>query len=149
MEFIQQPELKRIIMMYEGSGNFNTWQIVNMDGRPHPPEVYETPTWKGHAIGRWEGDTLVVDSVGFNEGHWIDRDGSPRTHLHHQIERFTRLDYYTLEHEATVDDPGAYTRPWTIKHLIQFDPDGLLKERVCENNLYLEYLVGITPEGRR
>ena len=86
------------------------WQVIFMDGRAHPKEAYDLPTWLGHSVGHWEGDTLVVDTVGFNEGHWLSVNGLPRTSELHLVERFTRPDYNTLRYEATIDDPGAYTR---------------------------------------
>lgn len=148
MEIIQQPELKRIIMIYEGGAHM--WRIVYMDGRPHPPDVMEFPTWTGHAIGRWDGDTLVIDTAGYNEGHWTDMGGSPRTSLQHITERLTRLDYNTMQYEAVIDDPGAYTRPWTIRHNIQFDPEGEIKEYVCqENNRFLERFNNLKMPGQR
>src|SRR5687767_4956053 len=75
MEIIQVPEQKRIVMLYEGGGHI--WRIIYMDGRPHPDRDALNPTYKGHSVGRWEGDTLVVDVVGFNEGNWIDMAGDP------------------------------------------------------------------------
>jgi hypothetical protein len=144
-EFIHMPQQKRIIRILERPTRF--WQVIYMDGRPHPPEVYEIPTWMGHAIGRWEGDTLVVDTVGFNEGHWISRTGSPRTNYHHVTERFTRKDYYTLGYEATIDDPGAYTRPWKIAWDIKWEPGEELEEVVCmENNKFPEHYEDVDPD---
>ena len=84
---------------------------VGMDGRSHPRGEALNPTWLGHSVGRWEGDTLVVDVVGYNEGNWIDMVGDPHTDRLHLVERFTRKDLYTLRYEATIDDPGAYTEP--------------------------------------
>jgi hypothetical protein len=76
-----------------------------MDGRPHPKAL--EPTYAGHSIGHWEGDKLVVDTVGFNEGTWIEAEGFPHTEQLHLIERFTRTNFNTLKYEVTVDDPGA------------------------------------------
>ena len=75
----------------------------------HPKGRDLIPTFYGHSIGRWEGDTLVVDTVGFNEQNWIDAEGLMHTDQYHQIERFTRTDFNTLRYEVTIDDPGAYT----------------------------------------
>jgi hypothetical protein len=139
MEIVQLP--KRIIMIYEGGGH--TFRIIHMDDRKHPEQDALPPTWKGHSIGRWEGDTLVVDVVGFNEGTWIDMGGKPHTDQLRITERFTRLDLYTLRYEATLDDPGAYTRPWTIRFDIPWDPDGEIQEYVCqENNRWPATLIG-------
>ena len=85
-----------------------------MDGRGHPPEeeLELFPTYLGHSIGRWEGDTLVVETIGFNEGTWIDMWGDPHTRQMQVEERFTRTNLMTLHYEATIDDPGAYSRSW-------------------------------------
>jgi hypothetical protein len=130
MEIIQLPQ--RIVMIYEGGGH--TFRIIHLDGRPHPDAEALAPTWKGHSVGRWEGDTLVVDVVGFNEGTWLDMGGKPHTDRLHIVERYTRLDLYTLRYEATLDDPGAYTRPWTIRFDIPWDPEGEIQEYVCQEN---------------
>lgn len=144
-EFIQIPEQKRIIRIFERPTRF--WQVIYMDGRSHPQEAYDIPTWMGHATGSWDGDTLVVDTVGFNEGHWISRTGAPRTYLHHVTERFTRKDYFTLGYEATIDDPGAYTRPWKIAWDIKWELGEELEEVVCnENNRFPEHYTDVTPD---
>ena len=82
---------------------------IFLDGRKHPddPDL----TFNGHSIGHWEGDTLVVDSVGFNEDFWLDRRGLPHTEQLHTIERFTRTNKQTIDYKLTIDDPGAYTKP--------------------------------------
>ena len=76
-----------------------------MDGRKHPDDLF--PTWYGHSIGRWEGDTLVIDTVGYNDKFWFDSRGTPHTDKLHTIERFTRPNFGTLINEFTLDDPGA------------------------------------------
>ena len=124
------------------------YQIIYMDGRPHPKEVNDIPTWLGHSVGHWEGDTLVVDTVGFNEGHWLDRSGDLHTDQMHLIERFTRTNYNNMHYEATVDDPGAYTKPFTIGWDIRWVPGLEIEEYVCqENNRYLEHYENIQIEG--
>jgi hypothetical protein len=134
-EFVQIPEQKRILRLFEGGGHM--WQVIYMDGRPHPQEAVDLPTWMGHSVGHWEGDTLVVDTVGFNEGQWLSTLGAPRTSQHHLTERFTRVNYNTLRYEATIDDPGAYTRPFTIGWNLTWAPGQDLQEVVCtENNQY-------------
>ena len=82
------PDQKRIVRIFEGQAHM--WNVIYLDGRPHPQEAYDLPTWMGHSVGRWDGDTLVVDTVGFNEGHWLSVMGAVRTSQHHLIERFTR-----------------------------------------------------------
>jgi hypothetical protein len=136
MEIVQQPEQRRIFMVFEGATH--TWREIYMDGRPHPQGDALNPTYLGHSVGRWEGDTLVVDVVGFNEGTWIDYYGHPHTDLLHVVERISRPDKSTLRYEATIDDPGAYTRPWTVRWNVTWNPTGELTEYICqENNRYL------------
>ena len=136
MEIIQLPEQERILMIFEGGTHI--WRVIYMDGRPHPEGDALNPTWLGHSVGRWEGDTLVVGVVGYNEGNWIDMGGDPHTNMLHITERFSRPDLYTLHYEATIDDPGAYTEPWTIAFDIMWDPAGEIQEYICqENNVWL------------
>ena len=113
-------------------GGPQSFRIIYMDGRPHPKNLQ--PTYYGHSIGHWEGDTLVVDTVGFNEKHWIDTLGLVHTDQYHQIERFTRLDFNTLQYLVTVDDPGAYTRPWTAGFLLRWNEGNELFEYICQQN---------------
>jgi len=134
-EFLQMPEQKRIIRIFEGQAHM--WQVIYMHGRPHPQEAYDLPTWMGHSVGHWDGDTLVVDTVGFNEGNWLSVMGAVQTSQLHLIERFTRVDYNTLRYEATIDDPGAYTRPFKIGWNHAWGAGQELVELVCvENNKY-------------
>jgi hypothetical protein len=139
MEIIQQPDQKRIFMMFEGATHI--WREIYMDGRPHPHGDDLNPTYLGHAVGRWEKDTLVVDVVGFNENSWLDYYGHPHTDLLHVVEKFTRPNKTTLHYEAVIDDPGAYSRPWTVAWNIPWKADGELTEYICqENNKYLQKL---------
>ena len=136
MEVVQLPEQRRIFMVFEGATHI--WREIYMDGRPHPQGDALNPTYLGHSVGRWEGDTLVVDVVGFNEGTWIDYYGHPHTDRLHVVERISRPDKNTLRYEATIDDPGAYTRPWTVSWNVAWNPTGELTEYICqENNRYL------------
>ena len=132
MEIIQLPEQKRVVMIYEGGTHI--WRVIYMDGRPHPKDDALNPTWLGHSVGHWDGDTLVVDVVGFNDGSWIDMAGDPHTEQLHLVERYTRKDLYTLRYEATIDDPGAYTEPWTIGFDIVWDKNGEIQEYICQEN---------------
>jgi hypothetical protein len=112
-----------------------------MDGRPHPTGAALNPTFLGHAVGRWERDTLVIDVVGFNENSWLDYFGHPHTDRLHVVERLSRPNKSTLHYEATVTDPGAYTSPFTIAWDIPWEPNGELMEYICqENNQYLNHL---------
>ena len=136
MEIIQQPEHKRIIMIFEGATHI--WREIYMDGRPHPEGDALNPTYLGHSVGRWEGDTLVVDVVGFNEGTWLDFFGHPHTDMLHVVERFSRPGTNTLHYEATIDDPGAYAKSFTVAWDIPWDGKDELREYICqENNRFL------------
>jgi len=140
MEIIQQPELKRIVFIFEGGTH--VWREIHMDGRPHlKNEAIKGQSWLGDSVGHWEGDTLVVDVVGFNEGTWLDYFGHPHTDQMHIVERFTRPNKGTLHYEATIDDPGAYTKPWTVAWDIPWNATGELQEYICqENNNYFNRL---------
>ena len=139
MEIIQLPEQKRIIMIFEGATHI--WREIYMDGRPHPQGDDLNPTYLGHSVGRWEGETLVVDVVGFNEQTWMDYFGHPHTDMLHVIEKFSRPNKGTLAYEATFDDPGAYTRPFTVRWTINWNANGELTEYICqENNKYMQRL---------
>jgi hypothetical protein len=107
-----------------------------MDGRKHP--VDPTPTWFGHSVGRMEGDTLVVDTIGFNDKFWFDRRGHPHTEQLHTIERWTRPEFTKLTRVVTIDDPGAYTRPFDVTFTAELgSPDSEILEYICiENNQY-------------
>jgi hypothetical protein len=139
MEIVQLPEQKRIIMLFEGATHI--WREIYMDGRPHPQGDDLNPTYLGHSVGHWEGDTLVVDVVGFNEQTWMDYFGHPHTDMLHVVERFSRPNKNTLAYEARFDDPGAYTKPFTLRWNINWNPSGELTEYICqENNKYLQRL---------
>jgi len=139
MEIIQLPGQERIFMVFEGATH--VWREIYMDGRPHPEGDALNPTFLGHSVGRWDGDTLVVDVVGFNETTWIDFFGHPHTDALHVVERFSRLDKNTLRYEATIVDPGAYSAPWTVGWDIRWQPEGELMEYICQdNNRYLYHL---------
>jgi len=134
--FVQWPTTKptHIWLLYEG--NMHSYRQIFLDGRKHPEDP--TPTWFGHSIGWWEGDTLVIDTVGFNDRFWFDRRGTPHTEQLHTVERWTRTSFTTLEREVTIDDPGAYTRPWTVRFTATLgEPGSEIIEYVCiENNQY-------------
>jgi hypothetical protein len=127
-KIIQSPKL--IVILYEA--NAGVRQIF-MDGRPLPGKDAE-PWWYGYSTGKWDGDTLVVESSGFRDDGWLDVEGSPLTESGKMTERFRRVNYGNMEIEVTVDDPKAYTKPWTVKvqHRIMLDTD--LIEFVCQEN---------------
>lgn len=135
-EIFQFPEQKRIMIVFEGGAHI--WREIYLDGRPHPSaNSLKGQTWLGHSVGRWEGDTLVIDTVGFNEGTWLDRAGHPHTDQLLVTERISRPNKAILYYEATIDDPGAYTKPWTTRWYIPWREGQELQEYICqENNLY-------------
>ena len=140
MEIIQQPEHKRIMMIFEGATHI--WREIYMDGRKFPEGDELNPTYLGYSIGRWEGDTLVVENKGFNENSWLDYFGHPHTDQMHIVEKWTRPNKATLHYEATVTDLAAYTRPFTIAWDIPWREGAELPEYICqENNQYLNRLV--------
>jgi hypothetical protein len=109
-EIVEVPELKSIFIL--NIAGAHSWRVIHMDGRQHPAGDALRPTYLGHSIGRWDGDTLVIDTVGFNEKQWMVAT-YPTTEKLHLIERISRPNLRTLTYEATIDDPGAYTQPWT------------------------------------
>jgi len=141
---VQYPTTKptHIFLLYEG--NMHSFRQIFMDGRKHPEDP--TPTWFGHSIGWWEGDTLVVDTVGFNDKFWFDRRGHPHTEQLHTVERWTRVTFTTMRRVVTIEDPGAYTRPFTVTFTAALGrPDSDILEYICiENNQY-GLPGGITP----
>ena len=138
-EMIQLAEQKRVVMIFEGATHI--WREIFMDGRPHPTGDALNPTYLGHSVGRYEGDALVVDVVGFNEATWLDYFGHPHTDQLHVVERFTRPNKGTLHYEATIDDPGAYTKPFKVAWDITWNGTSELTEYICqENNKYLNRL---------
>lgn len=120
----------RVIFIFEGD-NY-PWRIVPTDGRMHPKDL--KPTWMGDAVGRYEGDTLVVDVVGFNGRAWLDQAGHAQTEKAHIVERYRRIDSRTLKYEVTIDDPGAYSAPWTTSNTVSWRPGMELMEYVCDEN---------------
>ena len=135
MEILQMPEQQRIFMVFEGGAHI--WREIYLDGRDFPSPEALNPTWMGYSIGHWEGDTLVVEVRGFNEKTWLDMYGKPHSEQMVIYERYSRTDLYTLHYEATIEDPGTYTEPWTVAMDITWDPEGELIEFICqENNLW-------------
>ncbi len=130
VEILHMPELERVYVFKIGGPH--TYQIIYTDGRSHPGNL--TPSYYGHSIGHWEGDTLVVDTVGFNERAWMSRDALPHTDRLHLIERLTRTDFDTLEYEVTIDDPGAYDAPWTSGFTMSWSGGLEMFEYVCQDN---------------
>jgi len=111
-------------------GGPHTFRTIYMDGRKHPEKL--SATYYGHSIGWWEGDTLVVDTVGFNERFWIDRGQLPHTDQLHLIEKYTRTSLETMRYELTVDDPAAYTSTFTGVSNLRWQGDTELFEYICQ-----------------
>jgi hypothetical protein len=138
-EIVDVPELKTIFIL--NIAGAHSWRPIYMDGRPHPTGDDLRPTYLGHSIGRWEGDALVIDTVGFNEKQWL-QGAYPSTERLHLIERISRPDLTTLSYEATIDDPGAYTKPWsgkwtiTAKSASKWIPGGEIFEYICQDSRY-------------
>jgi hypothetical protein len=129
LKIVQTPTL--VVLLYETSAN-STFRQVFMDGRTFPKDP--NPTWLGYSIGRWDGGTLVVDTVGFNGREWVDTaKGHPQTDKAHVTERFTRRDVGHMDIDITIDDPGAYAKPWQAHVPFHLLPDTDLIETYCEN----------------
>ncbi len=128
-----------LVMLFED--DIPSHRQVFLDGRGHPKDP--NPMWMGHSIGHWEGDTLVIDSVGFDDRSWLDSQGHAHTERMHVIERFRRPDLGHLEIEFTIDDPGAYAKPWKIIRASELDTNDDIGEYVCtENEKDVEHMVG-------
>ena len=125
---VQTP--KYVYFLFEA--NIHSYRQVFMDGRKHSPDP--NPTWFGESIGKYEGDTLVIDTIGFNDKFWFDSAGHPHTEKLHTIERYRRPDLGHLEWETTIDDPGAYTRPFTLYGHAPLQTNTDLMEYICQEN---------------
>ena len=135
-KLVQTPKL--LVMLFED--DIPSHRQVFLDGREHPKDP--NPSWMGHSTGRWEGDTLVVDTAGFNDRSWLDPAGHPHTEKMHIVERMRRPDLGHIEIEFTIEDPGALAKPWVIKRVADLDSDDEIGEYVCENNHDPEHMVG-------
>jgi len=133
-KIVQTPGV--IYMIFEPNSGLRS---IFTDGRPLPPKDVD-PWWYGYSVGKWEGDTLVVETVGFRDGGWLDIIGNPLTDQGRTIERFRRSNYGTLEIEVTVDDPKAYTKPWTVRLNQRVLLDTELIEFICEDRDATHYV---------
>lgn len=145
VDFVELPEQKVVYIVDVGGPH--TFRTIYLDGRQHPKDL--VPSYYGHSIGSWDGDTFVVDTVGYNEKFWLDRGDTPNTGFVHTeqlrtIERFTRTSYNTIQYELTIDDPGAYTATWkTNNYNITLQSAEELFEYICQDNNYgSELMVG-------
>ena len=129
-ELVQKPE--KLAILFEQN---NMFHVVPTDGRDHPKNLY--PTWLGDSVGHWEGDTLVVDTIGFNGQTWLDTEPERLTSdALHVIERFSRPDYNHIQYEITADDPKMYTKPWkNTRVFVLMQPGQELLEYSCDENI--------------
>jgi Domain of unknown function (DUF3471) len=135
--FVQTPGL--IVILYQGTTN-SVHRTIFTDGRKLPANP--NPSWMGYSAGHWEGDTLVVDTAGFNDRGWLDIEGHPHTEALHITERFRRRDFGHMDLDMTIDDPKTFTRPFSLKIPKTLMPDTDLLESVCENDRSVPHMVG-------
>jgi hypothetical protein len=127
VQIVQTPG--QVIMLFE----FDHFvRRIYTDGRPHDKDA--GPLWMGDSIGKWEGDTLVADTLSFNDKTTLDREGYPHSDAMHLVERIRRVAHDSIVIDFTVDDPKAYTKPWSAKLIFQLKPDWKIMEHVCEDN---------------
>jgi len=127
MQIVQTP--KELIMLFEYD---HIVRHIYTDGRQHPADA--TPTYMGDSIGHWDGDTFVVDSVGFHDKTWLDRAGHPHSDKLHVTERLHRIGADRLQIDFTIEDPVAYAKPFTSSMFFRLHADWSLMEQVCEDN---------------
>jgi len=123
-EIMQIPG--RVIMFFEYD---HMVRQIFTDGRQHSEDI--TPSFMGDSIGKWEGDTLVVDTVGFNDKTWLDGEGLPHSDALHLVERIRRVSHEAMTIDFTIDDPKAYTKPWVAHNLFELKPGWNIVEVVC------------------
>ncbi|HUF73779.1 MAG TPA: hypothetical protein VMR74_12870 [Gammaproteobacteria bacterium] len=139
VEIVEIPELERLFIF--DIGGPHTFRTVYMDGRSHPVDL--EPTNYGHSVGWWEGDTLVIDTVGYNEDFWFERRGLPHTEALHTIERLTRVDERQVTYEIEIHDPNVYTAPYTGGFNLRWNEGTELFEYICQQANYAhELMVG-------
>jgi hypothetical protein len=144
IDIVEVPEEKIIYIFHTGGSH--SFRTIYLDGRQHPAAL--DPSYGGHSVGHREGDTLVIDTIGFNERGWIDSRGIPNTTKLHLVERITRLDFNSLSYEMIVDDPGAYTATWKTGMLVTWTPDSETFQFLCQDgNLAQELMVGEGSSG--
>jgi hypothetical protein len=133
LQLLEQPDRQRIFVL-SGGGNRN-WRLIYLDGRPLPTSDDVSPTYFGYSTAKWEdNNTLVVNANNFNERFWFTNGGLPHTESLKVTERISRPDFNTLKYEVTVDDVGAYTRPWTGGWTLQWVPNEDMQYYFCQDN---------------
>jgi hypothetical protein len=148
-EIVQIPG--RMLMFFEEQ---HIWRTIWADGRPLPKDP--DPSYLGYAVGKWEGDTFVVETIGFNDKDWADAYGDPRSEQTHLTERYRRLNHDTLELQVTIDDPKSYTKPWVSPpKLHKLEPGWEIAEWFCtveEDKAYDDVVrkpAGAAPESNK
>ena len=126
-----------IVILYESA---NTWRQIFLDGRELGKD--SPPTFLGYSTGKWDGDTLVVATSGFNGKSWLDQAGKPISDAARVTERFRRKDFGHMDIQITIDDPKSYTRSWTVIQPVHLLTNSDVMENACENNLDLQHLGG-------
>jgi hypothetical protein len=134
-KFVQAPGIT--MLLYE---EFNHYRQIYTDGRKLP--VDPNPAWLGYSIGKWDKDTFVVESAGFNDGTWVDDIGHPHSDALHTTERYRRRDFGHMDLDITIDDAKTYARPWQLKLHLELMPDTDLIEDVCDNEKDARHAVG-------
>ena len=134
-KIIQTPGV--IALLFE---SYHSYRQIFTDGRPLPER--RDPAWFGYSVGKWDGDTLVADTVGVNEETWLDDAGHPHSDALRITERFHRRDFGHMDVQVTINDPKAYSKPWTVRIPWDYFADSELLDWVCENNKDPEHLVG-------
>jgi len=135
VQLVENRARQRIFLL-QGGGNRN-FRIIYLDGRDQVGELRgdsDNPLYLGRSVGEWDGDTLVIDTIGFNERFWITNGGLPHTDQLHMIERLSRPDFDTLNYQVTIDDPGAYTRTWTSSWTLEWIPGEEMPVYLCQSN---------------
>jgi hypothetical protein len=141
VEILEVPELQQVFIF--DLGGPHSWRTIYMDGRSHPDDL-EASNY-GYSIGRWQGDTLVVDTIGVRDDTWIDWNGSVLTEAAKVREEITRPDYGHIEIRVTVDDPKAYTKPWTVTLKQRVVVNAELIDEICLENEQFVELMGVQP----
>jgi len=130
-----------IVVLYQGTTN-SVHRTIFTDGRKLPQDP--NPAWMGYSVGHWEGDTLVVETAGFNDRGWLDIEGHPHTEALKITERFRRRDFGHMDLDMTIDDPKTFTRPFSFRIDKTLEPDTDLLESVCENDSSPPHMLGGT-----
>ena len=132
IQFREDRDRKRVFV-FSGGGNRN-WRLIYLDGRPLPDLDNETPTYYGFSNAKWEGDSLTIESAGYNERFWFSNGGLPHTEALRLVEKISRPDFDTLRYEVTVTDRGAYTRPWTSTWNLHWVAGEEISEYFCDDD---------------